>query len=393
MDKNPPHDEGNELWRLLQGDAPTPAPAPEPPPVPLPPEERAQVKPFPDPDYRGDDQQSLDATKPNPGSDNYIAQDSSAPVGPVNTDTTMLQRILSSSDLPADLDYTRGSLGADDVDDTVRGFNRTAGEVIHCKNHPELESVAQCPVCQAFFCQACLIVRRGRLICRDCAEAEYAPTEEEILAAQELGLEAPPADTQITEKEHPEFELGSGMFGGEGTPTNTLMQCVAWLLDFALVRGFLLLAVWLLGALLHDNPHPLLHMFDGETGAARQSAVINTLLLGGLPSGTWLSVLPVLVLLDFLYQFITLGFFNRTTGMSWAGMRIVTEWGDYASFGAVAARSAVYSVLQGLPAVLIGAFFPDTRGPHDMAAGTLVVNYSGIKRVDAYETLPIKRPG
>jgi uncharacterized RDD family membrane protein YckC len=386
----PPHDEGRELWRLLQGDTPPaeespaqpaapPSPPPPAPPAPAPPPSR----PVPPAD--------LDTSVPNPGSDNYIAQDSSGPVGPVNTDTSMLQRILGSAELPDDLEYRPGGEQGGDTDEAVRVFNRTAGEVIHCKNHPDRDSVAQCPVCQAFYCQECLIVRRGKLICRDCAEAEYAPTEEEILAAQEMGLDAPPADTQITEQERPEFELGSGFFGHEGQPTSTVGQAGAWLLDFAVSRGLLLALLWLLGIFFHDNPYPLFHLFDGATAAERHAALFQTYLLGGLGNGKWLAVLPLLFLVDFLYQFLTLGFINRTLGMSWVGMRIVTEWGDYAGFGPVAVRSLVYSVLLGLPAVLVGAFFPDFRGPHDMAAGTLVVNYSGLKRVDAYETLAIKR--
>jgi uncharacterized RDD family membrane protein YckC len=224
-----------------------------------------------------------------------------------------------------------------------------------------------------------------------CVEAEYAPTEEEIFAAQELGLDAPAADTQIGEIERPEFELGATMFGGEGRPSNPIMQMLAWAIDCGLVRGAVLLVVMFFSSAFGNNDLPLLHMLDAETAAERQNAVIQTLLLGGLGNGTWLRTLPMLMLLDFLWQFIGLVFFNRTIGMSWAGLRIVSEWGDFAPFGACAIRSLVYSVLLGIIAVIPGAFLPDFRGLHDMAAGTITINYSGLKRIDLYDTIAVKR--
>jgi uncharacterized RDD family membrane protein YckC len=33
---------------------------------------------------------------------------------------------------------------------------------------------------------------------------------------------------------------------------------------------------------------------------------------------------------------------------------------------------------------------PRVMGLHDMAAGTYVVNFSGLKRVDVYETINVK---
>jgi len=47
-------------------------------------------------------------------------------------------------------------------------------------------------------------------------------------------------------------------------------------------------------------------------------------------------------------------------------------------------------VCLGWPAIILGWFFPGYRGPHDYAAGTLVINYAGVKRIDAYETVQIK---
>jgi hypothetical protein len=401
---------GGDLWRLLQGETePEPDSTPpdsaksapssatgasetEAPPAPVipprtpkaPPGVRRTTTP---------DQGPLaepDAEVVNPGSDNYIAQDSSGPVGPVSTDTSQLQKILSAS-TEEDFEYRPQGVAVEDGDAAVRAFHKGSMEVIHCKIHPERESVAQCPVCQAFYCQDCLIVRRSRLICRDCADAEYAPTEEEIFAAQEMGLDAPPADTQIGEKERPEFELGSTIFGGEGKPSNPFMQLLAWAIDFGLVRGAIFLFVMFFGSAFEHNSLPLLHILDGKTAALRQQDVIQTLLLGGLGNGTWLRTLPLLIGIDFLWQLAGLLFFNRTVGMSWAGLRIVTEWGDYAPFTACLIRSLVYAVLMGIVAIVPGAFMPDFRGLHDMAAGTIAINYNGLKRVDLYDTIAIKR--
>jgi len=105
------------------------------------------------------------------------------------------------------------------------------------------------------------------------------------------------------------------------------------------------------------------------------------------PAVPWLIMMAIL---DFLYFFLTNMFNNRTFGMSWVGCRMVTEWGDFVSAGAVAVRTLVFMVFLGWPAILIGVFFPAYRGPHDYVAGTIVINYAGVKRVDAYETVQIK---
>ena len=105
------------------------------------------------------------------------------------------------------------------------------------------------------------------------------------------------------------------------------------------------------------------------------------------PPVPWIILFAIV---DFLYYFVTLAFFNRTAGMSWLGCRLVSEWGEFVSFGGVALRTLLFMIMLGFPAIIIGWFFPAFRGPHDYAAGTLVINYAGVKRVDAYETVQIK---
>ena len=135
-----------------------------------------------------------------------------------------------------------------------------------------------------------------------------------------------------------------------------------------------------------SNPSAFFHLFDSVQGESTMKRVFEAAFLFK-PIVPWLIVIATI---DFLYFFSYLSFTNRTIGMSWTGCRIVGEWGDFVSFGAVALRTLVFMIFLGFPAILIAAFFPAFRGPHDLVAGTIVINYSGVKRIDAYETIQIK---
>jgi uncharacterized RDD family membrane protein YckC len=276
-----------------------------------------------------------------------------------------------------------------EFDQTVRSGGRNGDfdpalreetRVIACRNHPDAVSVAQCPECQAFYCQACLVIRRGKMLCRDCAQTAFVLSEEEVLRAEEEGRDA---DVGVAAEVPPEFQLGS--FGTEGAPASPIKKTLAWLFDFALTKGLLLLVVWV-GALLDLSAIPEFARAVFATGAE------GPMLGRALASITAhpLAWLPIMLLIDFVYFFLTFSFFNRSIGMSWVGCRIVTEWGEYVSFGAAAVRSIVYVLCLELPALLASFFFGNYRGPHDLAAGTIEINYSGVKRVDAYETIQLQ---
>ncbi|HES58601.1 MAG TPA: RDD family protein, partial [Firmicutes bacterium] len=235
-----------------------------------------------------------------------------------------------------------------------------------------------------YYCQECIVVRRGRLLCRSCAEALFTPTEEEILMAQERGLDMP--EPEVTPEEAPEFQIGNTLFGQEGQPASPVKRLLALLLDLLLTRAILALGLLILGVLLDSSPNAVFHLFDSVEGESTSVRVATAFFLFQ-PVVPWLIIMAIV---DFLYFFLTATFNNRTFGMSWVGCRLVTEWGDFVSTGAVAVRTLVFMVFLGWPAILIGAFFPAYRGPHDYVAGTIVINYAGVKRVDAYETVQIK---
>ncbi len=256
--------------------------------------------------------------------------------------------------------------------------------LVTCRDHPDREAADRCPECEAYYCQECIVVRRGRLLCRSCAETLFTPSEEEILMAQEQGLDAP--EPEVTPKEAPEFQIGNTLFGQEGQPASPLKRILALLLDLLLTRLVLAAILALLGVFVDSSQNEVFTLFetvDGESTLARVGAAFFLF----QPVVPWLIIMAMV---DFLYFFLTTTFNNRTFGMSWVGCRLVTEWGDFVSTGAVAVRTLVFMVFLGWPAILIGAFFPAYRGPHDYVAGTIVINYAGVKRVDAYETVQIK---
>jgi uncharacterized RDD family membrane protein YckC len=252
--------------------------------------------------------------------------------------------------------------------------------LIACRIHPEVPSVAQCPECQAFYCQECIVIRRGRMLCRDCAQTAFVLTEEEVIQAQEEGRDA---DVGVAAEVPPEFQLGS--FGVEGAPASPLKKALAWVFDFLITKGLLLGLVWLAAMLdLGFVPDAARAVFAKSAEGAMLGRVLASVAAHPL---AWL---PLASAIDFVYFFLTMSFFNRSIGMSWAGSRIVTEWGEYVSFGSVAVRTIVYVLCLELPAILLSFFFGNYRGPHDLAAGTVEINYSGVKRVDAYETIQLQ---
>lgn len=314
----------------------------------------------------------------------YIPQDSD-PVEQVSVDASNIQKILINPDSVADdVDYRTREDSDQDYDSAIREYYREAGALVTCRDHPEREAADRCPECEAYYCQDCIVVRRGKLLCRSCAETLFTPTEEEVLAAQEQGLESPKAE--VTPKEAPEFQIGNSMFGEEGQPASPLKRLLALALDLLLTRVLFGLVLLVAGYLMQNSPSPVFHLFDAVDGESTMFRVFKAFFLFQ-PVMPWLIIMAVI---DFLYFFLTAVFTNRTVGMSWVGCRLVTEWGDYVSAGAIAVRTLVFMVFLGWPAILIGVVFPAYRGPHDYAAGTLVINYSGVKRVDAYETVQIK---
>jgi uncharacterized RDD family membrane protein YckC len=307
---------------------------------------------------------------------------------PEEAGANILQRILSDpDDLGPDYEYRPAGTVEErvDFDNALLNYYRDTGITVNCRNHPDQSaSGGQCPECTAYFCQSCMVVRKGRYLCRDCADALYVPDAEQVLSAQERGLETP--ETDVLLPQYPEFQVGNEIFGREGTPAAPIKQILALGIDFVILRLVELGLLLLLGVFFSGSAAPIFHLFSGtETDPVGQRVFEAAVLLQ--PLVPWLIFFAVM---DYIYFFLCLTVANRTVGMSWTGCRVVTEWGDYVNVSSIALRTMVFMVCLGVPALLIGWLFPAYRGPHDYAAGTLVINYSGVKRVDAYETVQIK---
>ena len=121
----------------------------------------------------------------------YIPQDSD-PIDPVSGDSSVIQRILSDPDsLEPDFEYTKAKDIPEDYDNAIKDYYRDTAIAITCRDHPDREAADRCPECEAYYCQECIVVRRGKLLCRTCAETLYTPTEEQVLLAHEQGLDNP----------------------------------------------------------------------------------------------------------------------------------------------------------------------------------------------------------
>ncbi len=310
-----------------------------------------------------------------------------APVAKADEHWSQIRRILETpDDVDVDFDMSRQSrvtASEDEGDPAILAFMREETLVIRCRKHPTVDAKAQCPECQAYYCGECLVVRKGRLLCRDCADTVFVPTEEEVLSAAERGGELP--EEQVMPTQAPEFQVGSEIFGREGAPTNPLKQLLALVVDLAISRGSVFLLLWVLSK-VSSLPSQMFHIFDAGADPLTLGLWLKTFILG-IPLVPWL---VLFFFTDFVYYFLSLGFTNRSPGMSALGCRISTVWGDFVSFGAVATRTLIFLITLGFPGIIMAFFIPHFRGLHDILAGTIVVNYAGVKRVDAYETIQIK---
>ena len=377
--------EDNQLWNLLQGkNAPDDATATrqDKSPKRTPDDAAAKRKPPVTPPVPGKDVPQF--------SENDIPDGFAPDLWQASRDeeVSSLQKVLSNPDAADELDLTSTRSTRDDeltgdIDAAVSSFYREEKVDVMCRKFPDEVATTQCPECQAFFSQKAMTVKRGKLLCVDCAEAVFVKSESEILDAQERGYDE--NETEVTAVEHPPFEIGSTRFGQEGRPSHPVKKLVALLLDFMITRMIILIVLFIIGG---SGAHSsgLFAIFSDDVGGTQMSRIVDAFLLLK-PIPYWLILFAIS---DYLYYFLSLAFWNRTIGMSWTGIRIVTEWGEFASFSALLMRTLIFIVLFEAPAVLLSLFFPAFRGLHDYAAGTVVVNYSGIKRVDAYETIQIK---
>lgn len=268
------------------------------------------------------------------------------------------------------------------VPDIDEAITRDAAEqVVYCRNHPETVSIGQCPVCAAYYCKDCLIIKKGRLMCRACAEATYAPSEEKVI---ELGEKAYTHRGDFLPEAPPEFNPGGFGVNSEGRVASVFKRIIAFALDIAVARllyfaGFFLVT-FLLAGLSRGAVPTVLSL--GEGNIIEGSKLVLESLFRYQP-------LPVVLILDFLYFFGGYAIANRSLGMSWMNLRIVSQYGDFVGIGAAAIRAAVLVATFGF-SIIVALAHPRAAGLHDTAAGTYVINYSGLKRVDVYEIINVK---
>lgn len=254
--------------------------------------------------------------------------------------------------------------------------------VVYCRNHPEVQAIAQCPVCAAYYCNDCLLIKKGRLLCKACAEAVYAPTEEEII---EHGEDAYQRSGDFLPEAPPEFSPTISGMGSEGRLANVFKRILGFALDILIARAMYVLGyvvVSLLLAGISKGAVPSVLQLGGSGGLVAGVKQIALSLFT-------LKFLPLVLVLDYIYFFVSFTLVNRTFGMSWLNLRILSTYGDFVSLGACAIRAAVLVVTLGF-SIIVALVHPRAMGLHDIAAGTYVVNFSGLKHVDVYETINVK---
>ncbi len=270
-----------------------------------------------------------------------------------------------------------------DVDEDILRYHREAITTINCKNHAEVPAVAECPECGSYYCRDCMTIKKGRLLCRECAETLYAPTEEELLERIAAGDDAVERYEFLPDVP-PEFNPAGFGEGGEGAVSNPFKRIFAYILDLVVLR-VIYLALFVVGSILlwalsHGRIPSVITIGNGNFLDGLK------ILVGHL---VHFRPLPLLMILDFLYFATCYLIFNRTIGMSWTNLRIVTTFGDFVGATESAIRSAVLVLSFGTS--IIVAFFHSRRmGLHDMLAHTYEINFSGLKRIDAYESITVK---
>jgi len=243
---------------------------------------------------------------------------------------------------------------------------------VNCYHHPDRRASSMCPKCQIYYCSECMTIRKGKLMCKTCAEVEFAVADDHIRIGEEEPLEV-----KIAPARPPDFNPYGSPSHSEGRLANPILRIIAYILDLAVAR----VVYFILFALV-------IFIFYAI------SAKFTPYLFAGTMQKYWPAVISfkkwyVFMVLDIIYFLGLLAFKNRTVGMSWLNIRIVTQYGDFVGITSCFIRSLIqvltYSVTD-----LIAFFLPRRQALHDWLASVVVINYSGIKDVDPYETIPIE---
>ncbi|MEP0814798.1 MAG: RDD family protein [bacterium] len=243
---------------------------------------------------------------------------------------------------------------------------------VNCYHHPDRRASAICPKCSIYYCSECMTLRKGKLMCKTCAEVEFAVPDDQIVIGEEPSLEE-----QIKPERPPDFNPYGAAVHNEGSFANPLKRIFAFIFDVALARVFyfVLYFFWTFIILSISGKF---NLYDfGLKVKLYWPAVIQY--------SPWY----LFLIGDFLYFFSFLAMRNRTLAMSWFNLRIVTIYGDFVGITQVLIRTLVMMATANV--TLLFAFFsPKRQALHDWIAQLVVINYSGIKEIDPNETVAIE---
>ncbi len=245
---------------------------------------------------------------------------------------------------------------------------------VNCYHHPDRRATTICPKCSIYYCSECMTIRKGKLMCKTCTEVEYAVADDQIKIGVEETLEE-----KIAPQRPPDFNPYGTATHSEGTFANPIIKIIAYILDLAIARVlyFILFAVFGF----------ILIAISAKFSIAGYSGMIAKY----WPAVFQFNKLTYLIFMfaDLLYFFFSLTFKNRTFGMSWLNMRVITLYGDFVGVTSCFIRALIL-VLTFNVTEIFAFFSPKKQALHDWLASVVVINYSGIKDVDPYETISIE---
>jgi uncharacterized RDD family membrane protein YckC len=245
---------------------------------------------------------------------------------------------------------------------------------VNCYHHPDRRATAICPKCNIYYCSECMTIRKGKLMCKTCSEVEFAVADDQIKIGVEETLES-----KIAPERPPDFNPYGTATHSEGTYANPVVKIFAYILDLVIARVLYFILFVVFGFIFMA--------LSAKFSLANYSNLVQSYWPAVIMIKKW--TFFVFMLADLFYFFLSLIFKNRTFGMSWLNMRLVTLYGDFAGLTSCFIRALIL-VLTFSVTEIFAFFSPRKQAMHDWLASVVVINYSGIKDVDPYETISIE---
>ena len=219
-----------------------------------------------------------------------------------------------------------------------------------------------------------MTIRKGKLMCKTCSEVEFAVSDDQIKINVDESLES-----KIAPERPPDFNPYGTATHSEGTYANPIRKILAYILDLAIARVIYFILFAIFGSIIIGISGKIAVISYPDLMKSYWPAIVT------LKFGTFFAFM----IADLFYFFLSLAFKNRTFGMSWLNMRVVTLYGDFVGITGCFMRSLI--VVLTFSVTEIFAFFsPKHQAFHDWLTSVVVINYSGIKDIDPYETISIE---